>query len=390
MGCAEGIVWPSLPAEADLGLDRRLKSTRVEEAPEPSVQRMLHVEKGEAEDARRCAEGARRRSRSRSHSLTRIMREIDESKPEEDPVDGDDEAAGMVETYRVAVASGQSKEEAVATVEVVFETNEGEIKRVLRSYLRRPAAQKSPEASKACIQILNHYGKAPSVEEPADVRPPPGLGGGKLFVRKSSEGGLVKPLIAKEPGNPLLQGDQLVAQLFRGSEASRLGDGTVRAGALGDEAEMGARMVHVLEGIRKATEGDKKGTPGSRSAIGAEEALDVYLARGCNTLRVEVIPGCRWKGAIRWSEEGMRALQGVDAEYRMALPDHQCSCLWVGRNGPWREGPFEYGTMVPGRGPRSNGYAQRFRQLRHAQGRQDRTQAATPDPLCHLVEAGPE
>lgn len=253
MGCAEGIVWPSLPAEGELGLDRRLKSTRVEEAQEPSVQRMA-VEKGEAEDARRCAEGARRRSRSRSrsHSLTRIMREIDESKPEEDPVDGDDEAAGMVETYRVAVASGQSKEEAVATVEVVFETNEGEIKRVLRSYLRRPAAQKSAEASEACIQILNHYGKAQSVEEPADVRPPPGLGGGKLFVRKSSEGGLVKPLIAKEPGNPLLQGDQSVAQLT-GSEASRLGDGTVRAGALGDEAEMGARMVHVLEGIRKAS-----------------------------------------------------------------------------------------------------------------------------------------
>ena len=104
------------------------------------------------------------------------------------------------------------------------------------------------------------------------MKPPPGLGGDRLFVRRPAEGTLVRPLATKEPGNPLLQGDQLVAQLFRGSEASRLGDGTTRAGALGDEGEVGARMVHVLEGIRKATEGDKKGTPGSRSAIGAEEA----------------------------------------------------------------------------------------------------------------------
>lgn len=85
-------------------------------------------------------------------------------------------------------------------------------------------------------------------------------------MRRPSEGSLVKPLAAKEAGNPLLQGDQLVAQLFKGSEASRVGDGTVRAGALGDEGEVGARMVHVLEGIRKATEGDKKVLPAGHSS----------------------------------------------------------------------------------------------------------------------------
>lgn len=65
-----------------------------------------------------------------------------------------------------------------------------------------------------------------------------------------------------------------------------------RAGAGGDEEDnfMSARVVHALEGIRKATEGDKKGNPGTRSAIGSEESLDVYLARGCNTLTVEVCP----------------------------------------------------------------------------------------------------
>ena len=298
MGCAEGIVWPTYPAEAELGLDRRVREPAVGPDAESNTQRIA-VARGEAEDARRCESTRRRsRSRSRSHSLGRVMREIDDAGHPEEPAEPEEDAVGMTEAYRVAMGSGQSKEEAVATIEMVFEVGESDVKKVLRGYLqRKPAAKRNQEVAEACIQILNHYGRTalPAVEEPVEVKPPPGLGGDRLFVRRSTEAGLIKPLAGKETGNPLLQGDQLVAQLFRGSEASRLGDGTVRAGALGDEGEVGARMVHVLEGIRKATEGDKKGTPGSRSAIGAEEALDVYLARGCNTLRVEVCPDATGK-----------------------------------------------------------------------------------------------
>lgn len=70
-------------------------------------------------------------------------------------------------------------------------------------------------------------------------------------------------------------------------------DGTVRAGAVrgGEgEAEVGARMIHVLEGIKKATEGERRTSPGTKSYISTEESLDLYLARGCNTLTVEVCP----------------------------------------------------------------------------------------------------
>lgn len=156
MGCAEGIAWPAFPAEADLGIDRRVKNPRTEDGEGSGLQRMA-VERGEAEDAKRCAEGAQRRSRSRSrsHSMTRIMREIDEGRTHEEPGEAEDEAIGMTEAYRVVTNSGQSKEEAMATVEVVFEVSEAEVKRCLRSYLRRPATRRSQEISEVCVQMLN-------------------------------------------------------------------------------------------------------------------------------------------------------------------------------------------------------------------------------------------
>ena len=46
MGCAEGIIWPTLPAEADLGMHRRLKAPKFEDGEERSAQRTA-VERGE-------------------------------------------------------------------------------------------------------------------------------------------------------------------------------------------------------------------------------------------------------------------------------------------------------------------------------------------------------
>ena len=94
------------------------------------------------------------------------------------------------------------------------------------------------------------------------------------------------------------------------------GDGTIRAGAgPTDDPEVAARMMHVLEGIRKATEGDKKTAPGTRSALGSEEGLDMYLARGCNTLKVEVLPDATGKelfdGLKRACGHSKALLQGI-------------------------------------------------------------------------------
>ena len=96
MGGADGIAWPTYPAETDLGIDRKVREAKVEIDEVPSVQQRA-VERGEAEDARRCAEGTRRRSqsrsRSRSHSLGRVMREIDEGQHQ------DPEAAKIVNLH---------------------------------------------------------------------------------------------------------------------------------------------------------------------------------------------------------------------------------------------------------------------------------------------------
>lgn len=116
----------------------------------------------------------------------------------------------------------------------------------------------------------------------------------KLFTahygEKREEGSLIRPAGDVGKFNPLTSNDGIVGQLFGISR--KVEDASTRAGAGGEEedSQMSARVVHALEGIRKATEGDKKGNPGTRSAIGSEESLDVYLARGCNTLTVEVCP----------------------------------------------------------------------------------------------------
>ena len=52
------------------------------------------------------------------------------------------------------------------------------------------------------------------------------------------------------------------------------------------------RILHALDGLRKATKGDKLAAKGTtRAAVGRGVELDVYLARGCDTLTTEVCPG---------------------------------------------------------------------------------------------------
>lgn len=298
-GYVKGEEWSTLPAEADLGLDRRLKS-------EPPM-------KGEQ---RRPS-----RSRSRSHSLGRIMQELDEGADcEGDP----QEVEGMADTYEVARNSGQTAQDALATIAVVYETDEDEVIRKLRHYVRSPGARRDGKHIATCLEILKqqHGDRRDDAEKTEAVRkqanrtsqpeqrpeptepaprqpfaPPPGLG-----LRTAAGGPAIRSLEGDSGRNPLLGSEGLVNQLFGGPEAARsveerrtvedlFGEGTTRAGAgATEDPEVAARMMHVLEGIRKATEGDKKSTPGTRSSLGAEDGLDMYLARGCNTLKVEVLP----------------------------------------------------------------------------------------------------
>ena len=210
---------------------------------------------------------------------------------------------------------------------MIYETTGDRLQRLMGSYMKEPSSQRDTRYTDLCLQVL-HELKLRGEAQPADAeevrrlisersttrargpgdqaevdRPaapslhpfPPGLGGGELFNRHDGRGALVRPSGGESRTNPLLQGDALVAQLFGGSDRTRRQseDGTVKAGAIqagGGDAEVGARMIHVLEGIKKATEGERRTSPGTKSYIGPEEALDLYLARGCNTLTVEVCP----------------------------------------------------------------------------------------------------
>lgn len=249
----------------------------------------------------------------------------------------------------VARSSGQTPQDAVATIAVVYETDEDDVKQKLRQYVRGHGRKGDGRHVGVCLEILKHMlesrrGGEERAEEvrrqanPSKAReptpepsrpaypqyfaPPPGLG-----ERPPAGGPAIRSLEGDSGRNPLLGSDGLVSRLFGGSEVVRggeerrtvedlFGESTTRAGAAtAEDPEVAARMMHVLEGIRKATEGDKKSTPGTRGALGAEEGLDMYLARGCNTLKVEVLPDSTGKelfdGLKRACGRSKALLQGI-------------------------------------------------------------------------------
>ena len=56
------------------------------------------------------------------------------------------------------------------------------------------------------------------------------------------------------------------------------------------------RIIHALDGLRKAQDKDRTGTKGTLTSIKEGEKLDVFLARGCGQLTVEVCEGVYGKG----------------------------------------------------------------------------------------------
>ena len=251
------------------------------------------------------------RSRSRSHSLSRAMREDDEEKratPKEAAVEfmkSEEpealDARQVLDTYEVAKQSGQDNLEALGTLEMVYETGSDALQRLMGHYLKEPASTRDTRYTDLCLQLLHELRQRSEPRQPdaeevrrriaersatqsrtsasrheeeratlPDIQPfPPGLGGEALFGRQDDRGALVRPSTGEGKHNPLLQGDAIVNQLFGGSDRVRRQseDGTIKAGAVaagGSEAEVGARMIHVLEGIKKATEGERRTSPGNQ------------------------------------------------------------------------------------------------------------------------------
>ena len=123
--------------------------------------------------------------------------------------------------------------------------------------------------------------------------------------------GLIIP--AKAPiGNPLLEkssssnngGSSLFAKSSRSShglirpaadQLPRIGG---RAGAtfgetLGESSQVQSadRIIHAIDGLRKAQDEDKNMIKGTLASVKEAEKMDVFLARGCGTLTIEMAPG---------------------------------------------------------------------------------------------------
>ncbi|CAK9011592.1 J domain-containing protein [Durusdinium trenchii] len=283
----------NLSSMAELGMDHQVRG-RKEGEPLPKP------------------ETPRRRSRSRSHSLARAMREEDETRQEEEPdvpVEVENEEVtgdGVIEAYMTATCPGQTHQEAIDTVQMIFEVDVQTLRNLLRTHIRRNCGKQN-ESVEVAIRILKkvtnkdhkdekdeHLKRDADPERSKPVEKKGQAAHERLFPScyegPRDDGSLIRPAEATSKLNPLISNDGVVGQLF--GLGNRIDEASTRAGAGGDddEAQMGARVVHALEGLRKATEGDKRGSPGTRSSIGAEESLDVYLARGCNTLTVEVCP----------------------------------------------------------------------------------------------------
>eukprot|EP00913_Durusdinium_trenchii_P035482 g33205.t1 len=332
-GYVKGELWPSWPAEAGLGLDVQVKAEKNVAPPAPE------------------APARRSRSRSRSHSLSRAMREHDEERQgdaamqdaQAESENEDTTRNHMLEAYIAAVNSGQTQAEAVETLRMIYEVDDEEMKATLRSYIKKNAGKQS-ELMEAGINTLRYLTgrEKPKAPEPEvletpnkahmdiqkvkrpDIHQPektPNRGG--LFpvpFGGQESGELIRSASQPSNRNPLIISDGVVNQLF-GTNTMQ-DDGATRAGAgePEDDGYISARVVHALEGIRKATEGDKKGNPGTRSSISSEDSLDVYLARGCNTLTVEVCPDVTGK-------ELFDALKRACAHAKAKLQQIEWPCL---------------------------------------------------------------
>eukprot|EP00913_Durusdinium_trenchii_P035581 g33297.t1 len=131
-GFVKGELWPSWPAEAELGIDKQVRGR---------------------DDGALQEQGApRRRSRSRSQSLARAMKEEDEVKKAADReavVDCDpDEVTGdnIIEAYATATGSGQTHQEAIDTVQMIYEVDVSAIKNVLKSYIKKNCGKQNEQA----------------------------------------------------------------------------------------------------------------------------------------------------------------------------------------------------------------------------------------------------
>ena len=83
---------------------------------------------------------------------------------------------------------------------------------------------------------------------------------------------------------------------------------TVGAG-MKEQTNVFKDLSFTLESMRKSATEDRTGTQGTFSSLGQEERQLVFLARGCDTFQVELVP----------AEEGKELFRGIKHAGEIAL-----------------------------------------------------------------------
>jgi len=139
---------------------------------------------------------------------------------------------------------------------------------------------------------------------------------------KKPTGGLVKPAIGG------LLGEARAGASF----GEALGEGS--------QLQHTDRIIHAIDGLRKAQDDDKNLTKGSLSSIKEAEKMDVFLARGCGTLSIEIAPGVYGKELFH---AGKRVAQHArHMLHTIRWPVLMTNRLLLGVSGLWWGGSEPY------------------------------------------------
>ena len=222
------------------------------------------------------------------------------------PVDDEVDTGARLNAARdtlLAHSPGDLSAETVQTVATAFEVDPttlmqqfGIPKKPLESAIRpaAPAPSHTPPGLEGPFKVTTPQIPAPAPSEPASghalvipgsKRIPnpllgatmPGQGGGgiSLFPKRSSGSkGLVKPAVG---------GHQFGEERAGATFGESLGEAT--------QVQNADRIIHAIDGLRKAQDEEKNLTKGSLTSVREAEKMDVFLARGCGTLTVEIAPG---------------------------------------------------------------------------------------------------
>ena len=247
------------------------------------------------------------------------------------------DSGALHDSFRDARAQGASIGEAIALVASAYNIGPEIVQMSVLGALEG-TRDEAREETGIVKDPLAWAERRPSLAGPQAPPPPlpPGL---------SQEGSLVQARVTPPENHLLASGGGLpdaVARLFPTAASDvpsglvsaatgalsfqqpsiGLGQGLVRKAGAAFGEQLGPsdptlatdRIIHAIDGLRKAQDEDKTGTKGQVSSIKEGEKLDVFLARGCGQLSIELCKGVYGKELFHSIK-----LAGLHAKHELGL-----------------------------------------------------------------------